>query len=134
VSGFKEVGMKKRIVFALVTTFVLLVPAGIAAAGENDVIREGSCTDASNWKLKVSPEDGRLEVEFEVDQNVSGDRWRVRIRHDGDLAFRGIRTTRGASGSFEARIVENDTAGTDAFRARARNLSTDEVCVGRATF
>jgi hypothetical protein len=134
VSRIREVGMQKRIVFALVTAFVLLVPAGIASAGQNDVIREGSCADASDWKLKVSPENGRLEVEFEVDQNVSGDRWRVRIRHDGDLAFRGIRTTRGVSGSFEVRIVENDTAGPDAFRARARNLSTDEVCVGRATF
>jgi hypothetical protein len=125
--------MKKRFVFALVTAFVLLVPAGIASAGQNDVIREGSCADASDWKLKVSPEDGRLEVEFEVDQNVSGNRWRVSIRHDGDLAFRGIRTTRGASGSFEVRIVENDAAGPDTFSARARNLSTDEVCMGRAT-
>ena len=126
--------MRKGIVFALVAAFGLLVPAGIAAAGQNDVIREGSCVNASDWKLKVSPEDGRLEVEFEVDQNVSGDRWRVRIRHDGDSVFRGIRTTRGPSGSFEVRIVENDRAGSDAFRARARNLSTDEVCVGRASF
>ena len=126
--------MKKRIAFALVTVFVLLVPAGIASAGQNDAIRRGSCSDSSDWKLKVSPEDGRLEVEFEVDQNVTGDRWRVRIRHDGDLVFRGTRTTRGASGSFDVRIVENDTSGTDVFRARARNLSTDEVCVRRATF
>jgi hypothetical protein len=126
--------MEKSIAFALVTAFVLLVPAGIASAGQNDVIREGSCTDASDWKVKVSPEDGRLEVEFEVDQNVAGDRWRVRIRHDGDLAFRGLRTTRGPSGSFEVRIVENDTGGADVFRARARNLSTDEVCAGHASF
>ncbi len=87
--------MKKGIVFALVAAFVLLVPAGIAAAGQNDVIREGSCGNASDWKVKVSPDNGRLEVEFEVDQNVSGDRWRVRIRHDGDLAFRGTRMTHG---------------------------------------
>ena len=126
--------MKKGIAFALVTALALVAPAAIASAGQNDVIREGSCSDSSDWKLKVSPEDGDLEVEFEVDQNVSGDRWRVRIRHDGDLAFRGTRITRGASGSFEVRIVENDTAGSDAFRARARNLSTDEVCVGSATF
>jgi diketogulonate reductase-like aldo/keto reductase len=129
----EEVGMKK-IVFALATAFVLLVPAGIASAGQNDVIREGSCGNASDWKLKVSPDDAGLEVEFEVDQNVSGDRWRVKIRQDGDLAFRGTRTTLGASGSFTVRIVENDTAGSDVFRARARNLSTDEVCVGSATF
>ena len=67
-----------------------------------------------------------------MDQNVTGDRWRV--LHEGDLVFGGIRTTGGASGSFDVRIVENDTSGTDVFRARARNLSTDEVCVGRATF
>ncbi len=126
--------MKKGIVLALVTAFVLLAPAGIATAGQNDVIRRGSCSDASDWKLKVSPDNGGLEVEFEVDQNVSGDRWQVRIRHDGDVAFRGTRTTGGASGSFSVRIVENDQAGSDVFRARARNLSTDEVCVGGATF
>lgn len=126
--------MKKGIAFALVTAFVLLVPAAVASAGQNDVIERGSCSGSSDWKLKVSPGDGRLEVEFEVDQNVSGDRWRVRIRHDGDLAFRGTRTTRGASGSFTVRILENDTAGSDVFRARARNLSTDEVCAGSATF
>lgn len=126
--------MKKGIAFALVTAFVLLVPAAVALAGQNDVVERGSCSGSSDWKLKVSPDNGRLEVEFEVDQNVSGDRWRVRIRHDGDLAFRGTRTTRGASGSFTVRILENDTAGSDVFRARARNQSTDEVCAGSATF
>jgi hypothetical protein len=126
--------MKRIIAAALVGSLALVVPAGVAMAGDNDVIREGSCSGSSDWKLKLSPEDGGLEVEYEVDQNVSGDRWRVKIRHDGDLAFRGTRTTRGASGSFEVRIVENDDAGRDNFRARARNLSTGEVCVGTASF
>ena len=126
--------MRKGIALALVTTVALLVPAGLANAGDRDVIREGSCTGATDWKLKVSPEDGGLEVEFEVDQNVRGDRWRVRIRHDGDLAFRGVRTTHGASGSFEVRIVENDRAGADRFRGKAVNLATGERCVGTATF
>ena len=126
--------MKKGIALALVAAVALLVPAGIATAGDRDVIREGSCTRATDWKLKVSPEDGGLEVEFEVDQNVRGDRWRVRIRHDGDLAFRGVRTTRGASGSFEVRIVENNRAGADQFRGKALNLATGERCVGTATF
>ncbi|HSJ50058.1 MAG TPA: hypothetical protein VLA90_02060, partial [Actinomycetota bacterium] len=107
---------------------------GIAAAGDRDVIREGSCSASSDWKLKLSPEDGRIEVEYEVDQNVSGDRWRVRIRHGDDVVFRGRRTTGGASGSFEVRILEDDRSGTDRFRARARNTSTGEVCAGRASF
>lgn len=125
--------MRKAIAIAVVASLALLVPAGAAWAGDEDVIREGSCSGSTDWKLKLSPEDGGLEVEFEVDQNVTGDRWRVRIRHDGDLAFRGVRTTRGASGSFEVRIVEDDRAGRDRFTARARNLSSDEICRGSAS-
>jgi hypothetical protein len=126
--------MKRFLAVALVASLAIALPAGLALAGDRDVIEEGSCSGSTDWKLKLSPEDGGLEVEFEVDQNVVGDRWRVKIRHDGDLAFRGTRTTGGASGSFEVRIVENDGPGTDAFRARARNVSTGEVCVGAASF
>ena len=125
---------KMGIALALATGLALLVPAGGAIAGDRDVIREGACTRSSDWKLKLSPEDGGLEVEFEVDQNVTGDRWRVRIRHDGDLVFRGLRTTRGASGSFEVRIVESNRAGADRFRGKAVNLATGERCVGTAKF
>jgi hypothetical protein len=125
--------MKRIIAAALVAALALVVPAGVAVAGDNDVEQQGSCRGSSDWKLKLSPEDGGIEAEFEVDQNVSGDRWRVVIRHRGQVAFRGVRTTGGPSGSFEVRIVENDGAGPDAFRARARNLSTGEVCRGSAS-
>jgi hypothetical protein len=125
--------MRKAVAVLLVVLLALAVLA-VASAGDRDVIREGPCSGRSDWKLKLSPEDGRIEVEFEVDQNVVGDEWRVRIRHDGKMAFRGTRTTRGASGSFELRIVEPNNAGADNFRARARNFSTDEVCAGSASF
>ena len=123
----------KRFATVLLIGLLFQIPATSALAGQGDVIRQGSCSGRSDWKLKLSPEDGRIEVEFEVDQNVVGDRWRVRIRHDGDVAFRGTRITQGASGSFEVRIVEPNHAGSDAFRARARNLSSGEVCVGGAS-
>jgi hypothetical protein len=128
--------MRSRIVvMALAALTVLgLVAAPAAQAKAGDVIERGSCDGGSDWKLKLSEEDGRIEAEFEVDQNVSGDRWRARIRHDGDLAFRGTRTTGGASGSFEVRIVEPNSSGTDRFVARARNVSTGEVCAGTASF
>ncbi len=129
--------MRKMMVIALASSIALVAPATIALAqgggGGNDVVERGSCSGNSEWKLKLSPDNSGIEAEFEVDQNVSGDRWRVTIRHDGDVAFRGRRTTGGASGSFDVRIVENDHSGTDAFRARARNVSTGEVCVGTAS-
>jgi hypothetical protein len=108
--------------------------ANAALAGDGDVIRRGSCSAASDWKLKLSDENGKIEVDFEVDQNVAGDVWRVRIRHDGDLVFAGRRTTRAPSGSFEVRIVEPNRPGDDAFRARAVNVDTGETCVGRAVW
>jgi hypothetical protein len=132
-SSIEEVAMK-RFATALLVGLLFLIPAITAMAGQGDVIRRGSCSGRSDWNLKLSPEDGRIEVEFEVDQNVVGDRWRVRFRHHGDVVLRTTRTTHGASGSFEARAVEPNHPGSDAFRARARNPSTGEVCLGRASF
>ena len=118
---------------AIVGVVGILGSGPAALANDRDVVRTGSCSGRSDWKLKLSPEDGRLEVEFEVDQNVVGDTWRVTIRQNGDRIFRGVRETKGPSGSFEVRTLANNTEGTDAFRAKARNLSTDETCVGRSS-
>ena len=128
--------MKKKIAAVVLSALAvgMLAGAPAALAKDGDVIERGPCSGSSDWKLKLSPENGRLEVEFEVDQNVTGDDWRVRIRHQDELVFRGTRTTKGASGSFTVRIVEDNLAGTDTFVGKARNLSTDEVCRGSASF
>ena len=105
-----------------------------ASAGDREEIRTGACSDRSDWKLKAKHDDGRLEVEFEVDQNVVGDVWRVRILQDGERIFADRRTTRGASGSFDVELRTADNAGTDNFVGRARNVSTDEVCRGTLAF
>jgi hypothetical protein len=123
-----------RVLVALlmvVSSLAVAVPAG---AGDDDVIRRGSCSANSSWKLKLSPENGRLEVEFEVDQNRNGQDWRVRMLHNGDVFFRGTKTTSAPSGSFEVRRVVDNASGDDAIVARARNVNTDETCRGRATF
>ena len=106
--------------------------AGPALAKDGDVIRRGACSGASDWKLKLSPEDGKIEVEYEVDSNKVGQTWQVRIVKNGNVIFRGARETKGASGSFTVRLVTANTAGSDVFRARATHA--DEVCAGSATF
>lgn len=69
-------GIRSRTVMGALAALVLatLAAAPAAQAKEGDVIRRGSCSAASDWKLKLSEEDGRIEVEFEVDQNVVGRR------------------------------------------------------------
>ena len=128
--------MRVRAMIATVVLGALLIgwSAVPTLAKDGDVIRRGACSGASDWKLKLSEEDGRIEVEYEVDQNRVGDTWRVRIRHDDDLVFAGARTTAAPSGSFEVELLQRNRAGDDVFRARAVNLRTGEVCGGRAVW
>ena len=126
--------MISKILRVGVAALLTLSVAGAAPAfaKDGDVIRRGACSGASDWKLKLSPENGKIEVEYEVDSNKVGQTWQVRIVKNGNVIFRGARETKGASGSFTVRLVTANTAGDDVFRARATHA--DEVCAGSATF
>lgn len=125
--------MRKPTMFALVMILGASIwfSAQAAQAGGREVIQRGSCSAQSDWKLKVKPDNGRLELEFEVDQNVIGVVWRVRITQNGAQIFAGMRITQGPSGSFELRRRPANSAGVDRFVARATNVSSGETCVGR---
>jgi hypothetical protein len=120
-----------RVLAPIAAATALMVPAapGFAKGGGNDgrVIKRGDCSGASNWKLKAKPDDGRLEVEFEVDQNRTDVKWNVRIRRNGKSVASGARRTKAPSGSFsfERRIA--NPAGTDRISAVARRAS-GETC------
>ena len=108
--------------------------AAPAAAKSGDVIVSGSCTGSSDWKLKLSPEDGRIETEFEVDQNRNDRLWKVTLKRNGAAVWHGTRYTRAPSGSFTVRKLLANGAGADRIVARAKNVATDEVCRGVASF
>ena len=92
----------------------------------------GTCTDGSTAKLKAKPDDGRLEVELEVDQNRNGVTWAVRVRRDGTLVIRRNATTHGPSGSFSIEKKIANPAGSDRITARATSPS-GEVCTASLT-
>jgi hypothetical protein len=125
-----RIGMAGLVAAAL---FGGVAPAAMAHGGGGDVVREGPCSGASDWKLKAGPDDGQLEVEFEVDQNVVGDTWRVVLKDNGTVFFRGERTTQPPSGSFEVRRFTANQAGPDRIVGRATNTSTGETCRGALT-
>lgn len=103
-------------------------PTTVHASDDDRVIRTGSCSGVADWKLKVKTDDGRLEVEGEVDSNRSGQTWRWTITHNGSVSHRGTGVTAGRSGSFsvERRIV--DLRGTD--RVIFRAVRGSQVCRG----
>lgn len=116
-----------------VTAAVLVVALPAAAGGGKEVLRTGNCSGSADWKLKLKLDNGRIETEFEVDQNVNGRRWRVVLRRDGVRFFRGIRTTHAPSGSFTVERRIANPAGPDRITARAVNLRSGQVCRAAAT-
>ena len=117
----------------LVATTLVAAPM-TTSAKDGDVIRRGDCTARSDWKLKLSPENGRIEVEFEVDQNRNGHKWNIKMKRNGKVFWRGARTTRPPSGSFEVRRLARNGARAEKIVVRARNARTGEVCRGVARF
>ena len=116
---------------SLLTLGAVAAPSGTLAK-DGDVIRRGDCSGATDWKLKLSKEDGRIEVEFEVDQNRNRRTWNVQLKQDGTTFWKGQRTTKAPSGSFEVRKLAQDKAGVHTFVGRAVNPATGEVCRGTA--
>ena len=123
--------MRRVIPLAVVVAALVAVPA--TAAKDGDVLVRGMCTGATTSKLKLSEEDGRIEVEFELDQNRNGVRWTVMLRRPTTVLVRTTRVTRGPSGSFELRRVVGNLVGPDRIVARATRAS-GELCRAAATF
>lgn len=124
---------KRTLMIGIATGLVALVPlTATAVANDDDVRRGGTCTGSTSAKIKLSPEDGRIETEFEVDQNRSGVTWKVVLRRNGAVAARTQGTTRGPSGSFEVRRLLADGQGSDSISARAVSPS-GEVCTAQAS-
>lgn len=118
----------------LLTMALIASGAGAAQAkgGGNDreVRRSGHCSAATVWKLKAKSDDGRLEVELEVDSNRNGQSWAVAINDNGVRVFTGVRTTVAPSGSFDVERRIANRAGTDRITASATNAKTGERCYG----
>jgi hypothetical protein len=121
---------KLQLTVASVAALAVAAAAGPAAQAKDgrDVIVRGTCSASSSSKLKLSPENGRVEVEFEVDQNRNGVRWNVVLRRNGRQIASAVARTRAPSGSFTVRrvvaaggpITATATRRGEVCRARAR--------------
>jgi hypothetical protein len=130
----------KRIVVVAITGLVAMTLLGAAPAlasggdpSKADVVKSGSCSGSSAWKLKLSPDNGKIEVDFEVHQAQANQTWQVRMRHNGNLFFHAARST-DASGSFDVTRRVVNRSGQDAFLVKATNPSTGEICKASGTF
>lgn len=109
-------------------------PSSLSSSGGNTRVKRarGTCTGNATAKLKAKPDDGRLETEFEVDQNRNGVVWTVTIRRNGVRTVSTKATTTAPSGSFSVERRIADGAGRDKITARAVS-SAGQVCRASVT-
>jgi hypothetical protein len=123
--------MKRSIWISAVATVAALALPAASPGSDDDKRRAGHCTGASSSKIKVKPDDGRLEVEFEVDQNKNNRKWKVKIKDNSKVVVRDTARTKAPSGSFsfERRIA--DRPGTRRIKGVARNKRSGERCTAK---
>jgi hypothetical protein len=127
--GEEDLSRSTKLACAL--TALAIFPAAAIAAND-DVRQPGTCSGNATSRIKLSPSNGRIETEFEVDQNRSGVTWSVVLKRNGNVAVRTSATTHRPSGSFELRRVLGNGAGPDRIAARATSPS-GQVCTAHAT-
>ncbi len=98
---------------------VALIPPAVAGDDDDRIERNGSCSAGTDWKIKAKSDDGRIEVEAEIDSNKVGQTWTWKFKHNGSVFAKGQSTTTGPSGSFEVERKPANLAGTDHFVFRA---------------
>jgi hypothetical protein len=105
---------------------------GGSRAARTEVIKTGSCATGGTSKLKLKSDDGRIEVEFEVDRNRAGEPWRVSLSRAGKVTHRASVRTAGRSGSFSFERRISDRSGADRVTARATGPD-GATCTATAT-
>ena len=116
---------------ALGLSALTIAPAVAGGDGDDRVERNGSCSAGTDWKIKAKADDGRVEVEAEIDSNKVGQSWSWKFKDNGSVFATGTSTTTAPSGSFEVERKPANKAGTDNFVFRAVYPQSGEVC--RAT-
>ena len=121
-------------VSTLTAVAILAVP--VAAAPANASGRRGETASRSCAsgviKVQAKADDGRIEVEGEVDTNRRGQTWAWSIRRDGDVASHCNGRTAGPSGSFSVERKIGNPPGSDRIVFRA--VRNGKVCRAAVTF
>ena len=106
------------------------IPAALAKSPRAKIVK-GTCSAGTLAKLKAKPDNGKLEVEFEIDQNRNGVQWNWGLSRGGKTIRSGAATTHAPSGSFSIERRISNLAGPDTISMRATRAG--ETCTATIT-
>lgn len=109
---------------------IATTPALADGGGHSD--NQGRCSMHSDWELKASPDNNKIQVELRVDTNRIGQLWTWSFTDNGTMAASGENKT-GNSGDGRLEVQKNidDQMGRDVIVMAASNTVTGETCTGQ---
>jgi hypothetical protein len=120
-----------RLSVVALTAVGVLLPVTAASAADS-VTRSGSCSGASSWSLRASEAEGDVAaLRMVVNSPRAGQTWNVALSRQGSVFFTTRRTTNSAGDFTLTRNAREANGVNDAYTARARNLTTGEICSAR---
>ena len=118
--------MKKYVPAALALLAVVPASVVLAAPANADVEKRIRCQGAV-VELSVDREDGRYEVELDIDGARRGSTWGVVLRHDGTAYTRVVRTA-DRDGEVDVDRVRPNRAGKDKFGVTVTHRASGVRC------
>jgi hypothetical protein len=119
------------ITVSLTAPVLVAATPAFASGGGGGVSASGACTNGGHFKLKAKHDNGKIEMEYQVDSNRAGQTWAVRITDNGAVVVSRHATTAGPSGSFTIRKTIANRPGQDKIHARA--TFKNRTCSGTVT-
>ncbi|MDN4162976.1 hypothetical protein [Nocardioides abyssi] len=108
---------------ALAATSLLAAPLAFAAPAQADgPEKERSFRLAgAEVDFKVEKDDGRFEVDVDIDDAKQGSKWRVVLRHDGKVFHNKVHRADG-EGDVDIDKRRGDTKGADTFKVTVKKV------------
>lgn len=114
------------------TTALLAVPLTTVLASPASAVERGGRCDGARFELSVEKDDGKFEVEADIDDAPRGSKWRIKLVQNGKVFVNVVRVARDDDDDRDGDIsIDRDRrnrAGKDTFRMTVNKVGTPGSC------
>jgi hypothetical protein len=121
----------RRTTAALGTVALVAAPLTFMAAPANAAEREFRYAGAE-VEFSVEKDDGRFEVEFDLDDARPGQKFRVVLKHDGKTFHKRVHKVN-REGDIEIEKNRRNTKGKDVFKLRLKKIGGPKAVTKKIT-
>jgi hypothetical protein len=106
---------------------LLAVPTATLVASPASAAEASARCAGAKFELSVEKDDGRFEVEADIDNAKPGSKWRVVLKQDGKRFYKQVRR---ADGEGDISVDRNrpNTGGKDVFKLTVKKVGTKGSC------